>query len=96
MKERALARSDYVVGTVRQGVGSSWRTGETPVARLRGSRQKNRTWLQQDGAYAFVKKVCLDLDQGSETLLNALAEIPGENSNGTFRQAHGHTEPGGS
>lgn len=29
----------------------------------------------------------------SETLLNALAEIPARNSNGRFRQAHGHTEP---
>jgi len=46
-----------------------------PVVAFTGLSQKNAERLQKDGACAFLEKSVLDLDKGSEALLEALAEI---------------------
>ena len=50
-------------------------TAKIPVIAFTGLSQKNATRLQKDGACAFLDKSALDLDKGSESLLNALGEI---------------------
>ena len=46
-----------------------------PVIVMTGMSQKNAARLQQDGAVAFLEKSALELDKGSEKLLNALRDI---------------------
>lgn len=46
-----------------------------PVVAFTGLSQKNAERLQKDGACAFLEKSVLDLDKGSEALLEALAQI---------------------
>jgi CheY-like chemotaxis protein len=50
-------------------------TSRIPVVVLTGLSQKNATRLQEDGAYAFLEKAQLGLDQGAEALLRSLSEI---------------------
>jgi CheY-like chemotaxis protein len=50
-------------------------TAAIPVIAFTGLSQKNASRLQKDGACAFLDKSTLDLDKGSESLLNALGEI---------------------
>jgi CheY-like chemotaxis protein len=50
-------------------------TAAIPVVVLSGLSQKNAARLQQDGAFAFLEKSELGLDQGCEALLVSLAEI---------------------
>lgn len=45
------------------------------VVVLSGMSQRNAERLQRDGAFAFLGKAELDLDKGTEALLDALAEI---------------------
>jgi len=42
---------------------------------MTGLSQKNAARLQEDGAIAFLEKSVLDLDKGSEKLLEAVQEI---------------------
>jgi CheY-like chemotaxis protein len=50
-------------------------TAGIPVVVLTGLSQKNAQRLQNDGAFDFLEKACLALDQGSDKLLSALKEI---------------------
>jgi CheY-like chemotaxis protein len=50
-------------------------TAGIAVVAFTGLSQKNATRLEQDGAFAFLDKGELGLDQGSEALLVALARI---------------------
>jgi CheY-like chemotaxis protein len=50
-------------------------TASIPVVVLTGLSQRNASRLQDDGAFAFLEKSALALDQGSEILLAALAKI---------------------
>jgi len=50
-------------------------TADIAVVAFTGLSQKNAARLEQDGACAFLDKSSLQLDQGSETLLAALAQI---------------------
>jgi CheY-like chemotaxis protein len=50
-------------------------TSAIPVVVMTGLSQKNAARLQEDGAIAFLEKSALDLDKGSEKLLEAVQEI---------------------
>jgi CheY-like chemotaxis protein len=50
-------------------------TAHIAVVVVTGLSQKNAARLQHDGAFAFLEKSELALDQGSETLLSALSDI---------------------
>lgn len=50
-------------------------TAAIPVIAFTGLSQRNATRLQKDGACGFLEKSSLDLEKGSESLLNALGEI---------------------
>ena len=50
-------------------------TAAIPVIAFTGLSQRNASRLQKDGACAFLEKSALDLEKGSESLLNALGEI---------------------
>jgi hypothetical protein len=45
------------------------------VVVMTGLSQRNAARLQEDGAIAFLEKSALDLDKGSEKLLDAVQEI---------------------
>jgi CheY-like chemotaxis protein len=50
-------------------------TKSIPVVVMSGLSQKNAARLQQDGAIGFLEKSSLELDKGSQKLLEALHEI---------------------
>lgn len=50
-------------------------TTKIPVVVFTGLSQKNAMRLQHDGAFAFLEKSKLDLERGSEALLEAVAKI---------------------
>ena len=50
-------------------------TNAIPVVVMTGLSPKNAARLQEDGAFAFLEKSALDLDKGSEKLLEAVQEI---------------------
>jgi len=50
-------------------------TADIPVVVLSGLSQRNAERLNHDGAFAFLEKSALALDQGSEPLLAALKKI---------------------
>jgi CheY-like chemotaxis protein len=50
-------------------------TKSIPVVVMSGLSQKNAARLQQDGAIGFLEKSSLELDKGSQKLLDALHEI---------------------
>jgi len=50
-------------------------TKSIPVVVMSGLSQKNAARLQQDGAIGFLEKSSLELDKGSQKLVEALHEI---------------------
>jgi CheY-like chemotaxis protein len=50
-------------------------TKKIAVVVFTGLSQKNASRLEHDGAFAFLEKSKLDLEKGSEALLEAVAEI---------------------
>ncbi|HEY2113485.1 MAG TPA: response regulator [Candidatus Angelobacter sp.] len=53
-------------------------TRPIPVVVMTGMSQKNAARLQADGAAGFLEKAALELDKGSEKLLEAVREIVGK------------------
>ncbi len=53
-------------------------TKAIPVVVITGMTQKNAARLQEDGAAAFLEKSALELDKGSERLLEELRAIVGK------------------
>lgn len=53
-------------------------TRAIPVVVITGMTQKNAARLQEDGAAAFLEKSTLELDKGSERLLQEVREIVGK------------------
>lgn len=52
-------------------------TAAIPVIAFTGLSQRNATRLQKDGACGLLEKSSLDLEKGSESLLNALGRSCG-------------------
>jgi len=60
---------------VLKALKSDAATAAIAVVVLTGMSQKNEDRLRKDGAFAFLGKAELSLDQGPHSLLNAVAEI---------------------